>query len=41
MKEEGLQLIPQYTKDYKKLLQTTICQEIWKPGWNGHISRKI
>ena len=28
------------TKDCKKLLWT-ISQEIWKPGWNGEISRKI
>ena len=28
------------TKDCKKLLQRTVCQEIWKPGWNGHISTK-
>ena len=26
--KEGLQLIPQNTKDCKKLLGTTICQEI-------------
>ena len=29
------------TKNCKRLLQTTIRQEIWKPGWNAHISRKI
>ena len=29
------------TKDCKKLLWRTVCQEIWKPRWNGHISRKI
>ena len=40
MKEERLQLIPQKYKDYKKLLWRTVCQEIWKPGWNGHISTK-
>ena len=28
------------TKEGKKWLWTTICQEIWKPGWNGQISRK-
>ena len=28
-------------KDCKKLLQTTICQEISKPGLNGQISRKV
>ena len=29
------------TKDCKKLLWRTVCQEIWKPRWNGHICRKI
>ena len=29
------------TKDCKKLLQRNICQEMWKPRWNGQISRKI
>ena len=29
------------TKDCKKLLRRTVCQEIWKPRWNGWISRKI
>ena len=29
------------TKYCKKLLRRTIFQEIWKPRWNGHISRKI
>ena len=29
------------TKDYKKLLWRTVCQEIWKPRWNGPISRKV
>ena len=28
-------------KDCKKLLWGTVCQEIGKPRWNGHISRKI
>ena len=28
------------TKDRKKLLQRTVCQEIWKPKWNEQISRK-
>ena len=30
-----------YTRDFKKLLRRTICQEIWKPTWNRQISRKI
>ena len=29
------------TKDCKKLLRITICQQIWKPGWNGKNSRKL
>ena len=29
------------TKDFKKLLWRIVCQQIWKPGWNGQISRKI
>ena len=29
------------TKDCKKLLRRTVCEEIWKPRRNGHISRKI
>ena len=29
------------TKDCKKLLWRTVCQEIGKPRWNGHICRKI
>ena len=29
------------TKDCKKLLWRTVCQEIWRPRWNGHISRKM
>ena len=28
------------TKGWKKLLQTAICQEIWKLEWNGQLSRK-
>ena len=31
----------QNTKDCKKLLWRTVCQEMWKPRWNGQISRKI
>ena len=31
----------QNTKDCMKLLWRTICQEMWKPRWNGQISRKI
>ena len=40
MKEERLQLYHRNTKDCKKLLQRTVCQEIWKPRWNGHILEK-
>ena len=29
------------TKDCKKFLQRTICQETWKPGQNGQSSRKL
>ena len=36
-----LKLIPQKYKGLQELLWRTICQEIWKPRWNGHISRKI
>ena len=40
MREERLQLIHRNTKDCKKLLRRTVCQEIGKPRWNGQISRK-
>ena len=36
MKEERLQKY----KGCNKLLQRPICQEMWKPRWNGQISRK-
>ena len=28
------------TKDCKKLLRRTVCQDIWKPRWKGHILEK-
>ena len=29
------------TEDYKKLLWRTLCNEIWRPKWNGQISKNI
>ena len=40
MKEERLQPIPQKYKGLQEITSKTICQEIWKPRWNGQISRK-
>ena len=39
MKQEKLQLTPEKYKGLSEIT-TKNCQEIWKPRWNGHISRK-
>ena len=41
MKAERLHWYHWNTKDCEKSPRTTVCQEIWKPRWNGHISRKL
>ena len=40
MKAERLQLMPPKYKGLQEITSKTICQEIWKPRWNGQISRK-
>ena len=41
MKRRGYNRPCKYTKDYKRLLQATICQENGQPGINGQILRKV
>ena len=36
IKEEILQLVPQNTKDHKRILQTIICQQIGQRRRNGY-----